>query len=1782
MKKILLLVFSLLVLGTAINSAEAAKKKVHTIGDSTMANYATDGSTEKRGWAQMLQQFFDSDRVTVNNRGKSGASSKSFYKEAAYWPTLAKGGSDQMQSGDFLLIQFAHNDEKTNGTDGDELKAYYNDKGDAASANATDYRGTTAFDTYKKYIRAYINEAKSMGVTPIVVGPIARKYFSGNDISRSGRHDLGDKFNVIKDGALLTNQSVPASDDTYDYVESAKAVAAEYDDVPFIDLTTLTADLYIKYGEQYCTDYLFNKDQSAGKTGDSTHPNALGATLIAREFVKQLVSQANTETDAKKKAVLMALADDVVLSSEITFNPTSGDMGDEYVGAEVVREFNVSAFGLASAEGEITFTTTEGFEVSADNEKWAKTIKVSYQKSTLTTTIYVRGTAESAELKGKLTASDGTNEKSLDLRIGSISIPGGISTSASWSLTSSVSPNANDAVTLSDETFTGAEVKQYGGIGTDTNKRTMQLIQPAGGAWGVSEIDEVSTRYIQFKLTVPEGKAFYANKISYYVAAQGGSAVSYHAYYSTNPNFSEQTLIDEKVNMPKATPTLVEKKLAKRIEEGESLYIRLYPWYHNQSSAATGKYLCISDMTIDGTIADAVIETTFGIGRELKETTFAAGQETITGTIPQGATVEQISTCDYPGTNQTLYHGNKTTAYTAPNVWRNYWNADPSGKKTVQNAYADGFYWGFKVTVPDGKALNVSKIYSDVYGVKNTLTSKFVVKASLAGNPIYTSGNHAANVESGDACAFTEDVAANENLQGLTGDIYFLMPWYSGSSATYYALKDFNITATLTNAQQTTKHSLTTTVSPAEAGSVIVDPDGTSFAEDKEVTLSAKRNFGYKFKEWQVDGTTVSTDSDYKVTMDADKSVTAVFETVPVYSVSTTCTNDAERSLGSITLTPNEHNGKYEAGTEVTAVANESKIIKFMQWTDGGENAGTSATRTFTVKSDMNITASYEVQDFIAVFDASGVQGYASNSSYPFAADLVWDGDRNASAQIVRVSDGAAVKGTSGTPVVRNRTKVVIDGINGLYQNGYRTTDIAWQYQFSTKGFTAATFTADMCAKNAATKQFKAQYSVDGQSFIDLSDPWECSTSVLRPLSFELPAEAIGQELVYVRITGVGTDVFNTNYAFSSTDAESGLAYTTNSESGVGNVYVMGVAQVATDESAPVATSTLPVDGADGVSASGTITITYDERIQEGAGNGVATLDGTPMTPTWNTRSVSFPYVALEYGKTYTFTMPAGFVADRSGNNADAVEITFTVMDRQKPEARIFDAVVDASLEELSHAEGNRFFEATETMPRQYRYIQDAIDDAPETNIKPYLIYIKEGYYNDGNETFASSYGTRYTTSDTSKDAPTERIAGGKNQYDDCRLVYVNKPNIHIIGQDVDKVTIATDRLDGAVSGNASRVWYHVNAGAALEVQEGATDFFMQGITIDNENWTISKMEGPQALCMNIVSDRAVFDNINARSYQDTYKSNGLYNRQYFNNSVIEGGVDFIYGNGDVWFEGCTLNINRKAGGWIVAPDHPADTRWGYVFNNTRITTTYAANPEDFQISLGRPWHENPKTVFLHTQMEVKPIAGYWSATMGTNTGLPAIWAVYDIKDKNGVQLSDESISEYYYTDDNGNKVYGTAKNSLTADEVAEYTVTNVMKGDGTSAATGVWNPQLVVEKTDVPVLSEDSGVITWDADDYAICYVVTVNGKPVAFTTATSYNAQKDDVITVQSVNEHGALSAMSEAITASATATPSGITSTPSQRSNEGAYNLAGQRVNTLSCQHGVFIINGRKVMK
>ncbi len=1764
-----LLTLLLCLMALTVSTGVSAKKKLHTIGDSTMQTYA-DTDT-KRGWGQMLQQFFNADNVTVNNRGKSGASTKSFYKESAYWPTLVTGGSNQMAAGDILVIQFAHNDGKSNGTDGDEEIAFHTAKGDGVTV---DYRGTSPFGTYKQMLRNFINEAKAMGVKPILCGPICRKYIEGNTIRRNGRHDLGDSFTKLENNVLTTGNKIPVTDHTMDYVWQMQQVAMEYDDVPFIDLTTATAEMYLSYGDTYCTNNLFCPE-------DKTHTGPMGATLVARLFAQLVHNQANGgETDAKRAAVLQELDKDIVLSSDIAFSPISGDMGKTYAGQSLVKDFNVSAFGLTPAEGEVTISVDGDFFVSTDKTNYSKSVSIKYDGSTLITTVYVKVQgAGSGTISGTLTATNGAVTSKLPLSANVVSLSGGEEVSVVWPLTADATPVVKGPITALEESWVGMKVANYNtinaaaiwpeGCGYDATHKT-QRNGTLDGSWPANEMDEVSTRYIQFAVQAPEETEIAIDKLSMYVAGAGGSGMRCKVYYSTHADFSDAQQIYANVSMAGNTAYYVEAKPTFSITEGERLYIRVYPWYN---SAASGKTICLSDVTVHG-FATKAGGAQVNISGAMTYPLHAGGLDQMPEFKPEEMGAGFAGKAMSAGKALTV---DGTIGWTGSD--------DPITMTKVYN----GTEGSFGAAAADDNTLTFTITPEDGFFF---LPSKVSFNAARFGTD---GGNISAAVEAGSAkVEICNNEAVNRGAKSLpvkniSGDIagvvasaedpLLVKVSFVGLGKTKsMGISDLIVEGTLQGAATSSvKYILNTNVSPAGAGTVSTDPSLGSYKDGAQVTLNAAKNFGYKFKEWQdAEGNAIASTPQATITMDADKQVTAVFEPVPVYTVSTSCTNDADRSLGSVVISPDENAGKYEAGTEITVVAKESKIAKFMQWTDKFENANSSATRRITVNSDMNLVANYEIQDFIAVFDASAVNTYAyeTTGNYPFPADLTWDAERNATAQVVSLADGQKLwTKDGGTPVVRNRESVVLSGINGLYQNGFETRQIAFQYQFSTKNFTTATFSGDMAAKNMAAKNWKVMVSTDGTNFSDLNtegSSWAMTANAAMPVSFQIPAAYMGKDQVTLRFVTVGDDLLANSY---SIDGQwQGVDYYSHSESGIGNVYITGEAEVAADDVAPVVTATIPANNANGVSATGNITISFNERIQAGNVNGIAKLNDQTLQPVWNSRSVSFQYVNLNYGETYSFSMPKGYVQDKSGNAAEAVNLTFTVMDRQKPAARTFNAIVDHS---LSLNPGEKIA-ATETMPAQYRYIQDAIDDAPAQNDKPYLIYIKEGYYNDPNLTFNSGYGNRYVNPASASDNTTEKdVPGGKNQYDDCHLIYVNKPNIHIIGQATDKVTIATDRLAGSCA-DRNQVWYHINAAATLEVQAGAKDFYMENITLDNENWTLKGMAGPQCLCVKASADRVAFNNMNVRSYQDTYYADALNNRQFWNNSTIEGSVDFIYGSGDVFFEGCTLNINRKEGGYIVAPNHTAQERWGYVFNNTRITTTYAADPSTYKIYFGRPWHEQPKTVFLHTQCEVSTYDGYWYPTMG---GLPSLWAVYDIWDKNGNRKSETSISDYYYTDSNGQKVSGKAKNSLTAEEAAAYTVTNVLAGDGTNDADkGMWNPLPLVEKTATPVLSQSAGLVTWQADDYAICYVVTVNGKPAAFPTACEFEANEGDIITVQSVNEYGALSEMSAPLTVGAGSTGVTEVSESADLKDVATYNLAGQRVK--ATKQGLYIQQGKKI--
>lgn len=585
---------TLLAAGMLVSTSMMAIK-VHTIGDSTMATYS-ESTTVTRGWGQMFQQFF-TDAVTVNNRAKSGASSKSFYEEAAYWESVKK----QIQPGDYVLIQFAHNDEKNDGMDGDEVKAYYESIGDQAKADATDYRGTTASGTYKEYLRKYVEETRALGATPVLVGAICRKYFTGSTIRRNGRHDLGDDFSLLTASGIKEGNKVGEDDHTYDYPYQMRLVADEMG-VSYIDLTTATKELYESYGDAKANELLFDGD-------GSTHTSAMGATLIARLCAQLLQKQG-------------ILTEYINLTSDLSVNPSKADLGEAYKGQTIVKEFQISGFDLQPAEGSVTITASKGLQVSADGESYSGSISMSYKEGNMIGTFYARCEfAEEGPINEEITVTSGDKTITIPVTGTSIVLEGGVPVQAYWRLEKDDECEVTGPMNTLGQSYSGMTLQKYSApnanttwpewTGFDASRKTQRNVIE-GESWPAGEIDEVSTRYIEFAVQPAKGTTLKVDSMSMFVCGCGGNGMCCKIYYSKEENFANPVNIFEMKNMPANNMQYVCAMPVLSVNEGETLRIRIYPWYNN---AATGKTICLSDVTVHG----IAVDSTTGISSELTQ-----------------------------------------------------------------------------------------------------------------------------------------------------------------------------------------------------------------------------------------------------------------------------------------------------------------------------------------------------------------------------------------------------------------------------------------------------------------------------------------------------------------------------------------------------------------------------------------------------------------------------------------------------------------------------------------------------------------------------------------------------------------------------------------------------------------------------------------------------------------------------------------------------------------------------------------------------------------------------------------------------------------------------------------------------------------------------------------------------------------------------------------------------------------------------------------------------------
>ena len=211
------------------------KTKVWLIGDSTIANKEVKAFPET-GWGMPFQYFFDST-IEVDNRAKNGRSTKSFIAERLWQPVV-----DNLSEGDYVLVQFGHNDE------GKEKVGRY-----------------TTPEEFKTNLAKYVNDSRSKKAIPILITPVTRRTFD----------DKG-----------LVKESHPI------YSDAVREVAKQLN-VPLIDLDEKSKILLQQFGPEN-SKWLYNYTEPNEHPNypeghkDDTHFSELGARKMAEIVLAEI------------------------------------------------------------------------------------------------------------------------------------------------------------------------------------------------------------------------------------------------------------------------------------------------------------------------------------------------------------------------------------------------------------------------------------------------------------------------------------------------------------------------------------------------------------------------------------------------------------------------------------------------------------------------------------------------------------------------------------------------------------------------------------------------------------------------------------------------------------------------------------------------------------------------------------------------------------------------------------------------------------------------------------------------------------------------------------------------------------------------------------------------------------------------------------------------------------------------------------------------------------------------------------------------------------------------------------------------------------------------------------------------------------------------------------------------------------------------------------------------------------------------------------------------------
>ena len=540
--------------------------------------------------------------------------------------------------------------------------------------------------------------------------------------------------------------------------------------------------------------------------------------------------------------------------------------------------------------------------------------------------------------------------------------------------------------------------------------------------------------------------------------------------------------------------------------------------------------------------------------------------------------------------------------------------------------------------------------------------------------------------------------------------------------------------------QQVEQYTLSAVVSTVGAGTVKVSPAGTVFDAETPITVTATKNFGYKFVNWtDANNQVVSTDEAYTFSISTNTALKANFEKINTYALDYKVEGGAKDYMVSATPAPTIVNGKnmYEEGTEVTLTASSNDILTFTNWNDGE----TGAERKINMNADQSFTAAYSAKDFIAGWDfyKSAREGRTAD----FAAE-----DNDVDQLILRDADGNtyawldksySAGGYEGKNAAVNWTTVSTKPLGETY----------WQTKINATAYTDIKVKSSMLYNYNAYETYNVEYSLNGTDWTKVGAINMPGAKAWTDGEFTLPSDANNKAEVYIRWIADKTSSIK-----GATGNNDGIA--------IAGIYITGTAQLVNDGKAPVLVNTVPAEGATNASANGKIVLTFDEKVKL-TGNAAATLGTQKIEGAVSGKTITFAYKGLNYATAYTFTLAAGSVADLTDNATDqAIVLNFTTKTKPAVTKALYDFIVptDGDFKAALAAAAKR----TDTSKR-------------------FRIFIKQGDYKipaDEKSKVTGSDGKSYANPTT----------------------YMNTPNVSIIGEGMDNTSLTNTVPNSGQSAN--------------------------------------------------------------------------------------------------------------------------------------------------------------------------------------------------------------------------------------------------------------------------------------------------------------------------------------------------------------------------------------------